>query len=336
MPEKLDDAEEIIFTWEETCVRRPVIGLVNKDTDQGRYAYWPRFERFLHNNNLTYKIISIEHANWVEQLQDIDILVWRPDSNPAKLAEAKTKIHFVSSILKKVTCPSDIDLWYYEDKIRQYYLLANYQLPVVNTFISHDYKETLEFLEQTKYPLIFKENIAYASNGVVLVTNKRQAQQITKKIFNQGYKTYWQYLLQKNVVYFQDFIPSCQYDLRVIVIGEYFWGYYRRVPPRDFRASGAWNVDKRGLPSTAMLLARRVKQALQASFLAVDMIKADDASEYQIIEVSTFIQIISAEQLIVDGEPGRYLYQDGEFIFQKGRFWIQELMLAETIKLWQG
>jgi hypothetical protein len=37
---------------------------------------------------------------------------------------------------------------------------------------------------------------------------------------------------------FQDYIPNDGYDMCVIVVGNRFFGFYRKVLPVDFRASG--------------------------------------------------------------------------------------------------
>ena len=47
------------------------------------------------------------------------------------------------------------------------------------------------------------------------------------KVFTTGRETYWPYLKQKNYVYFQKFIHDSLYDLRVIIIGNKYFGYFK-------------------------------------------------------------------------------------------------------------
>ena len=57
---------------------------------------------------------------------------------------------------------------------------------------------------------------------------------------------------QKNLVCFQEFIPNDGYDIRVIVVGNQIFGFYRKVPQGDFRASGMNIEEMRELPVEAM------------------------------------------------------------------------------------
>ena len=66
--------------------------------------------------------------------------------------------------------------------------------------------------------------------------------------------------------------------------------------------------------------------------LAIDYLQDRRDNKYYIIEISIFIAIETSEQLMVNNIPGRYLYKNDKFIFQEGRFWLQELMLEEFFK----
>jgi glutathione synthase/RimK-type ligase-like ATP-grasp enzyme len=47
---------------------------------------------------------------------------------------------------------------------------------------------------------------------------------------------------EKNYVYFQDFIPQNDFDIRIIVIGKRAFAIKRMVRKGDFRASGSGNI----------------------------------------------------------------------------------------------
>jgi len=68
--------------------------------------------------------------------------------------------------------------------------------------------------------------------------------------------------------------------------------------------------------------------------IAVDMIQQEGSSSYFITECSTFISVMTPEQLKVDGVAGRYRLRDGAFVFEPGCFWLQELVLQEVMKSW--
>src|SRR5262249_26049534 len=146
-----------------------------------------------------------------------------------------------------------------------------------------------------------------------------------------GRKTQFPYARQKNYVYFQEFIPNDSYDLRVIVVGNWVFGYYRKALPGDFRASGMNLVEKRDLPKPAMVLALQFNAVVNSPMLVVDMLHGLDG-QFHIIEYSPMCQMESPEQLHVDGVPGVHIFdEDGNFRFQRGRYWVHELALREFL-----
>jgi glutathione synthase/RimK-type ligase-like ATP-grasp enzyme len=203
-------------------------------------------------------------------------------------------------------------------------------LPVVPTFITNSRAEALEFINKTAYPLISKITTGSSSFGVFKIKNKRSAFRYVNYCFsNIGKKTYWPFVRQINYVYFQQFVGSAKYDLRIIVVGNKIFGYYRYPKAGDFRASGAGNVEKKALPEEAMKIAIKVKEEFKSTSLAVDMIYSEEEQKYYIIETSVFCGIDTAEQLVIDGKPGYYEYDGENFTFKEGRFWFQELALQD-------
>ena len=55
-----------------------------------------------------------------------------------------------------------------------------------------------------------------------------------------------------------------------------------------------------------------------------------------IIESSIFFGIETAEQLKVNDVPGYYLYEDNKFIFEEGKYWVQDLAIEIFLKEWDN
>jgi glutathione synthase/RimK-type ligase-like ATP-grasp enzyme len=326
----LEVADEVIVSWPGDA--RPVVGLV-KDREFSDVAYWPKFERFLRNNGLEYHFIDMSRSDWLEKVSLVDILVWRPLADPAQLEEAKNNLYAVGKYLGKMTLPRFEDLWLYEEKINQYYALKALGLPVADTFISNNYREVMEYLKTADYPLVWKINTGSSGMGVWLVKDRKQGVRQARRVFRRGLPTYWRYAVQKDYVYLQQFIKGCDADLRVIAAGDSYFGFYRRTPVGDFRASGAELMEKKALPEDALKLAREVQLKLETPYIAIDMLKGGSGG-YRIIEASLFTSVWTAEQLKVGGVPGRYRYRDGKFVFEEGKYWMQELMLAQAVMAW--
>ncbi|MDW7670540.1 MAG: hypothetical protein SCK57_02890 [Bacillota bacterium] len=333
----INEAPPITMHW-PADILKPTVGLVREyGNELNNYMYWTKYERFLTHNQIPHVYLEIHFSNFLEQAEPCDVIIWRTLNDPADQWEAETKIRILEREMGKLCLPSMEELWFYEDKIRQYYLMRHHGLPVVDTFISHSQEETMAYIRQCNYPLVSKINTGAGSMGVKLVKNYREAQKICREVFDDGHHTYWPYLKQKNYVYFQKFIEDAAYDLRVIGTGNSFLGYYRNTPKHDFRASGFGTelVEKKAIPEEALMLAKKVKETLPPTrILAVDMLYNPRDNQYSIIETSIFIAVYTPVQLMVNNVPGRYVFNNGDFHFEAGKFWLQELALVELFNEW--
>jgi glutathione synthase/RimK-type ligase-like ATP-grasp enzyme len=333
----ISQARPIIIHWPEN-IPKPRVGLVREQGNRlNDHMYWTKYERFLKSNQIPYIFVDIHHSTFQAQAEPCDVIIWRTLNDPAYQWEAETKIRILEKEMGKFCLPTEEELWFYEDKIRQYYLLRHHNLPIVSTFITYSQEEAMDYICRCVYPLVSKVSNGAGSMGVRLIKDYHQAKKICQNVFDFGQTTYCPYLKQKNYVYFQEFIKDAAYDLRVIVTGNSFLGYYRNTPKDDFRASGHGTelVEKKAIPREALMLAKQVKEALPPTrILAVDMLRNPQDGQYYIIETSIFIAVYTPVQLMVNNVPGRYILEDGDFRFEAGKFWLQELALVELFNEW--
>jgi len=331
----IEDAEKVLIKMK----KKPMIGLASFGDD---FLTDPltdnllRYKNFVHYNNIPHKIIEINKSDWIEQVSDCDIIVWGLSSRPSKLEEERSKLYFLEKNLGKLCYPTFDEAYLYEDKIRFYYFCKLNDLPVVNTFISHNESEANQFIESCTYPIVTKISTGSGSRGVSLIKTLPKAKKFVRTVFGSGKTTYNTYLKQKDYVYFQEYISDCEYDLRVIVVGNKIFGYYRMKPRNDFKASGAGIYVKKELPEEAMRIAVLTKQKMNTRMLAVDMIKSESKNKFEIIEGSIFFGVSTAEQLMIKGTPGYYLYENDQFKFKEGKYWVQDLVLEQVIKEWNN
>lgn len=328
----LEPAEKIRLYFDAKDM--PQVGLVEEMRGRGLLSFWPKYQRFLENSAIPYKMIYMDRSDWMEQIKGLDILIWRTPASPASLKAAKDKMYAIEEYYGITTIPSYRDLWLYEEKINQYYTLKTLGLPVVETFISHDQEEILAHLQEIEYPVVWKTNQGFCSLGVFLLKNKRQANRLVRKVFGKGLNTFWGYHKQKNYVYLQEYVEDCGLDIRIMAIGDYYFGLLREPDKGDFRASGAGHLLWGAMPEDALELAREVQHRLKADSIVVDMIRCPKTQKLGIIETSLFIGAVSQVGLMIDGKSGCYQYQDGLFEFKEGCFWIQELTVMEKFKSW--
>lgn len=303
-----------------------------KETRKG--SYWPMYRRYLEHNNIPYHFIDMNRSDWMEQIKDDDLIVWRTRSNPPTQEQARSQIYVIEKVMNKRCFPSFNDLWSYEDKVKQYYLLKANDLPVVDTFISNDMEESLEYIERCQYPFVSKIRTGSGSKGVELVKNRKEAESIVRKVFSEGRRTYWPYISQKDYVYFQKFIEGSREDMRVAYIDGSYFGFYKTVPEGDFRASGTYLTEKRDIKEDALELTKKVSDSLGLEMAWVDYIRDPKSDDPMIIEVHIMTHIISPRHLMIDDVPGMYVKENGKFIFKKGKYWPPEIGLNGVVRSW--
>ncbi|GIJ93920.1 ATP-grasp domain-containing protein [Capnocytophaga stomatis] len=308
-------------------------GNINIEGYTHHTSSWIFYERFLKNNQIDYQFYDIYRHDWLEVATGLDIIMWHTHSSPADMYIAESKIYILEKILKKTCFPSFHEVWQYEDKNRAAYLYKALNLPLIKTFVSNSKKDALSVVERSRFPIIYKTYIGSGSKGVTKVNSLSQAKKIINKIFShKGLKTVYPYFRQKDTVLFQAFIPNAEYDLRIMMIGNKAFGYYRYPKKNDFKASGAGIYEKKEIPKEALKVAINIKEKLNSRLMGVDLLFCNRSKQYKIIETSLFNQIDTPEQLVIDGVPGYYDLNTENYEFREGRFWIHELVMEHIIE----
>jgi glutathione synthase/RimK-type ligase-like ATP-grasp enzyme len=323
----LNTADKVIINWPSN-LKKPHIGIIK---DYGNYPYWTKYERFLINNNFTFDYYEIHKSQWVKDAEEFDLIIGVPDRHFSSLEEMRMKFATLELCFKKKTYPSVKELTIHENKMLQYELLVKGGYPVVSTFVSFDYDESIEFLRTHEGPFVSKLIYCSGSVGVELVKTNRSAQKITRNAFSRmGRNTYYPDNPQKGYVYFQEYIIGAEYDLRVIVTGNLITGYFRYSPKGDFRASGSGIEVYSDIPMEARNIAVEVANYFDFPSLAVDFVFANN--RFQIIELSSFTEVDIRESLIVQNIEGIYRYYGtNNYEFVPAKVWINELALREFL-----
>jgi glutathione synthase/RimK-type ligase-like ATP-grasp enzyme len=259
--DQLDEAEIIHIQWPDQ-LRKPIFGIIQ---DEDEYPKWTRYYRFLANNAFEHALYQIHNHDWIEKSKQFDIIVGIPSNQYYHLQEIRNKYEILETYLGKTCYPSSLHLRLYEDKFSEAYISKIANIPFARTHIYHNKEDALNQVDKLKYPLVSKIIPSSGSLGVELVHNFNQAKQIIRQAFSiTGRKSHMLYYQQKDYVYFQEFIPNDGYDIRVIVVGNWVFGSYRKAPPGDFRASGMKLEVRRELPEEAMKIARRVYEVVNS------------------------------------------------------------------------
>lgn len=318
-------------------------------------------------NQISHKVVNCYDNDIIDQLADCDALMWHfHQSNPKDVLFAKQLMYSLQTAGKKVF-PDFNTAWHFDDKVGQKYLLEAVEAPMVPSYVFYDKKQAFEWVKGTDFPKVFKLRRGSGSSHVRLVNNTAEAKKIVHKAFNNGFSQYnktknlkerwykyrngkkglWNVAKgvlrffrttefaktignEKGYIYFQDFIPDNDYDIRVIVIDGKAFAIKRLVRKGDFRASGSGKglYEKHHFSEETIRLSIDIAEKLKSQCLSIDYVFK--GAEPLIVEISYGFP----SENFIEGCTG---YWDRNLNWHEGSFdaqgWMVESLLSENIHI---
>lgn len=275
-------------------------------------------------NGIEYKLVDCYSSIIIKEIEDCDALMWHPLQMDYK-AELffKQLMYSVQSSGKKVF-PDFNTVWHFDDKVGQKYLLEAHHVPFVNTYVFYEKKEAVKWANATDFPKVFKLRGGAGSDNVKLARDRNEAVKLIDKAFGRGFSQYnkvgslverlrmykngkttftnvlkgfYRLLFptmhskvmgrERGYIYFQEFIPNNNFDVRVCVVGAKAFAIKRMTRENDFRASGSGNIiyDKNQIDESCVRLAFEVNKKINSQSIAFDFV-LDSKNNPLIIEVS--------------------------------------------------
>ncbi len=286
-------------------------------------SFSKRWINYCEVENIPYKLVDCYTSNIIVQLDDCDVLMWHFHHASSKdFLFAKQLVYSVQAAGKKVF-PDFNSMWHFDDKVGQKYLLESTGAPLVSSYVFYSKKEALSWAKQTDFPKVFKLRGGAGSQNVKLVKTRPDAKALINRAFGRGFSQYdgWSNLKErvrkfrkgkttlfdlakgiarllyktefarvrgneKGYVYFQEFIPDNDSDIRVIVIDQKAFAIKRMVRDNDFRASGSGTFlyDKELFDVDTIKLALEIAAKLKSQCVAFDFVFKDNKP--LIVEIS--------------------------------------------------
>jgi len=291
-----------------------------------RKSFFDRWIEYCEKNNVPFKLVNGYDNDIINQLEDCDGFMWHWHQNDYRdQLFARQLILALESAGKRVY-PNSNTCWHFDDKVGQKYLLEAHNLPLVPTHCFFDYDTALDWIAHADFPKVFKLRNGAASQNVQLVKSKTQAKKLLNIAFGKGFghrtrtsilnEAFWRYRrhkdiinllriiktfilitnhpatksklpVQKNYIYFQDFIPNNQFDDRLVVIGNRCFCIRRHCRSNDFRASGSgvfsYEIDQ--FPEESIKIAFTVAKCIKSQSCAMDFVYSEDGKPL-IVEIS--------------------------------------------------
>lgn len=326
-------------------------------------GFTPRWIDYCQKNGIPYKLVNCYDNDIVNQLEGCEALMWHYWQVFSKDIIKAKRLLFALEQSGKVVFPNFNSAWHFDDKIAQKYLLESLCLPLVPSNHFLDKKEALEWAKNAVFPKVFKLTRGAGSTNVKLVSNEKEAKKLINKAFSSGYRVFdrlgvikerWRkykegkesffgvlksgYRIfnvpkyakllprERYEVYFQDFVPNNEFDIRVIVIDGKAFAIKRLVRNNDFRASGSGNIlyDKHHFDEKLIEMSFDFADKLKTQIVAFDYVFDCDNNPL-IVEISYGYAI--------EGYDPCVGYWDRELNFYEGKFdscgWMVDLVLKQ-------
>lgn len=266
--------------------------------------------QYCNKNGIDYKIVNAYANDIIKQIDDCDIFLWHHSHAIYEDVIVAKKLLFALEQSGTIVYPNFNTGWHFDDKVAQKYLLESINAPLIPSYVFYDKRSATHWVKKTTFPKVFKLKGGAGGANVSLVRNEKDALNLTKRAFGRGFSqfnrvghlkdSYKSYnykketpvkLLkalarlaiptkfskmnppEKGYIYFQDFIPDNDNDIRVVVIGgSKAVAEKRLVRPNDFRASGSGLFSYKDINLEVIKIAFYVADKLQLQSVAFDFV----------------------------------------------------------------
>lgn len=301
---------------------------------------------------LTFDVIDLTREDWLGEVikHDYDFYLAKPPSAIEKFKILyDERLYIITKILKKVVYPSYEECIIYENKkLFSYYLRAN-KIPHPATYVFYYYQEALEYLNLCKFPIVAKTSVGAGGTGIKIVRSFREGKAYCRSAFlmsgirkqlgpnpvTGSPKSWLQKTLRdpkyfiKRCKFYIDRYRNCQFgyvifqeyvehdfEWRVVKVGDSFFAI-KKYKYKD-KASGAKKLAYENPPPRLLNFVRFIATQLQIQAAAFDIFEREDA--YLINEIQTIFGQSLSHLLEVNGVPGRYKFDEDEWVFAAGTF----------------
>lgn len=320
-----------------------------------------RWVDYCKSNKIDYRIVDCYSNDIIQQLSDCDALMWHFNHKSPKASKFAKQLLFSVLASGKKVFPDYNTVWHFDDKVAQKYLLEAIGAPLAPAYVFYSKKEAKEWASQTSYPKVFKLRNGAGSDNVRLIRNRNEAIRLINKAFGKGFKQYEalsnlkerfrKYCLGKTTfsdvlkgtlrlihtteyarvtgkevgyIYFQDFIPGNDHDIRLIVVGNRAFAIKRLVRKNDFRASGSGFIlyGKEHFNDETVSLALEISEKLQTQCMTYDFVYLE--GKPQIVEISY--------GFAMEGYDSCTGYWDNDLSWHEGKFNPYGWMVEDLVK----
>jgi hypothetical protein len=302
---------------------------------------------------IQYSIIDITRSDWLQNILKFkpDILLTKPGGLSTSFKQLYDERLMILIREMGFFCyPSLDEVLIYENKRYFSYWLQAHQIPHPETHVFYHKDEALDFIESSDLPLVGKVNIGASGSGVTLIKNRSQAREYIGRTFSgkgaarrtgpnidKGgiIKRGFYYIfhpneiaekmtiyktrsadVQRNFVIFQEYIPH-DFEWRAVRIGDSFF-VHKKLKMGE-KASGSLLKNYDNPPESIFNFVREITDRFGFYSQAIDIFETNEG-KFLVNEMQCIFGQSDPYQMMVNGKPGRYAYQNNLWIFEEGDF----------------
>ena len=316
-------------------------------------------------NDISFKIVDCYRTDIIDQLGDCDALMWHFNHKSPKASKFARQLLYSVQASGKQVFPDFNTVWHFDDKVGQKYLLEAIMAPLPKSYVFYSRAEARRWVNLAGFPKVFKLRNGAGSDNVRKVDSRKEANKLVRRAFGRGFSQYealanlrerlrkyrqgkttlmdvlkgiirlghtTEYARvtgnERGYIYFQDFIPGNDSDIRVIVIGDKAFAIKRLVRANDFRASGSGSIlyEKDHFTDETIKLAFSISESLQTQCMAYDFVFTE--GKPLVVEISY--------GFAMHGYDDCTGYWNRDLIWHEGKFnpygWMVEDLIKKTVR----
>lgn len=288
------------------------------------FRYHKNYIQACRELGVSYKVLDIMSSSWVGEVEDSGcdaFLVWPSAALTIWKDMFDDRLQIMETSMNKIVYPTYRETWLYENKRRAHDWLTTKRIPHPRTWVFYRREEAIDFVRHADLPLVLKASTGASGKGVYILRERRKALAMVRQAFARGILVRGRDPRDREwgSVYLQEYLPNVR-EWRMVRIGDSYFGHLK-LRRGDFHSGSGlvgWDV-----PSRRHLdFLRWVTEMGKFTSMDVDVFEAEDGrllvNELQCVFGAGY----SVDQLRVDGEPGRFIYDEtrDEWAFQAGDF----------------
>lgn len=287
------------------------------------HRHWP-YIAACRDLRVAYKIIDISGPDWinvVEKSKCDAFLVWPSTQLGIWKQMYDDRLRIMVEDLNKIVYPGYKELWFYESKRRMHYWLEANDVSHPNTWVFYSREAAFDFARNCRLPIVVKTDMGAAASGVKILRKRSGLLKYVNRCFKRGIvhrdgdarETEW------GSVLFQEYLPGVR-EWRMLRIGDSYFGYEKILKGSFHSGSHCWSYSQ---PKTELLdIVRSITNKWNLTSMNLDIFESQDG-RYLVNELQAIFGMGNPyEMCVVDGQPGRMLYdaKQKSWQFEPGDF----------------